>query len=354
MKPNWIINRPTDISLILNGLWLVPLLVVAYLFFPSQIEHLVAPAFILLVGGHILAPVWLILTNSEVRQSTRAKFGSLWIIAALLFVAPLALYLLSYWLRSAGDTQQLWLLPVAVTSAAYFIYNGWHFSQQNFGILQIYKRKNGSPILSRKFDFYLCLFAEFLGVGLVWFEYGLRSSFFSSYFGSMPNLGIGKWMLLGAMALLGTRLTVAVLRGEKLPLPVGLAYLHVFICPILILLNPILFAIIPRSASHWMQEIVLTSRIDQLTRKQNTARLWINMAVLIAISISYAVLHLSLRFEIPKIDVFGSIFFPTSSSHDEFLFSCLFYGSWMGANFLHFYLDRLIYKGHTHRLAEHP
>lgn len=126
---------------------------------------------VLLETGHSLSPILLAWSHPSLRQRMLGEPGKcIWLPTAV-FTAALAVGVVTSmgWSSYTPGPRQIWrltdaanLLPVVMW--VYWVWNIYHFGMQNFGIVQLYRRKRPFDARKRMFIKYGCLAGTAFGM----------------------------------------------------------------------------------------------------------------------------------------------------------------------------------------------
>lgn len=139
--PRW------QLLFVYSFVWVIPIVILLSTKSWLESTALLLPLVILLSQGHKFAPHILLLLDRTAwqhvkQQLPRIKIELVGLIAAPTFIACLTAFL--YRPDTVPSAYSKAFIPVAVLPG---IYTGWtyfHFSQQNLGILRIYRRLNST------------------------------------------------------------------------------------------------------------------------------------------------------------------------------------------------------------------
>ncbi|CAN5456721.1 hypothetical protein BH10BDE1_BH10BDE1_07660 [soil metagenome] len=367
-RKGWILSPLSDGVFIFGGsLFALSMLFVAIvaLFLPAgelrfTIERLSAATaefavfFILfaLNGGHMVAGLGLLIFNHRERERILKVEKHLWLKIAGLFLVPMIFYGVSASLYIARGSPINFVTPIALMGLAYFAWNGWHFALQQFGLLNLYRQKLG--ILQphdRAFDRAVSFLFVFIFPWTLIFSRGQSDAFLRHLLGSFQWLSGYRSVILTAMVVATCLAIFRITLVRQWRTQLTLCYLSIFFIPFAIALNPKIFIVMALLGPHYLQEIFLTSTIDSATRQKNQEQplvRWNKLAARIGILVvlSAAFYHVwSVGWYAENgISNFGSFRTSPALKQSEFVVVTAIAAVLMGFNFLHYYLDRLIFS----------
>lgn len=321
----------------------------------SRLEStaLLLPLVILLSQGHKFAPHILLLLDRKAWQHVKQQHPRIKIELVGLIAAPTLIACLTAFLYQPdtvpSEYSKAFYIPVALLAAIYAGWTYFHFSQQNLGILRIYRRLNSTEedtVLRRVESFLVTSVALFLAAILCTFANERLGFFFLFFFSplKMPD----SLRLACLLLAVGAGCALAFLYGRKglLNLPTFLGITHFVALTALMCLVPVYLALVAVSVSHWTQAIYLTSLQIGAARSSPSRRLQAPLvigSILLFSSIMYFAYEF-LQTKLPAPSSFGKpdnfeLFSPT-----WIWIELIYFGFNIGINYTHFYLERFIYR----------
>lgn len=333
----WIHSPLYDFTFILSGIWLSALISLVY-FTPLR-GQITLWLFLLVSCGHIIAPIWTVLKNDRIYSAIKNQERYVSLKMWAFFLAPICLMSLSAYFFLGENDLTIVYMPVFLVFMAYFIFNSWHFGMQNYGVIRTYKKIQNikdSPWI----DLSICLFVQLVILTVVWFNLNIRNDFIRQF--GFSTRGIFSHDLMIVLMIIFATLFGFIFWNYRKSGSVLISYFHFFLVQFMVMLNPIFFTLTVYSATHHFQEFGLNSIINK--KASSKFKTYQYMFFLMIVSLLIGFLHIRFAQVLPNITLFGRIDFDSIKSRYEYLISCLFFGFWMGVNFLHFYTSRLLYR----------
>lgn len=349
-EEKWINGKLYDLIFIFSFLWVAPLLL---LFVNNGVREnlkIFLPFTILLSQGHKYSPMILMFFSPYVRSHIKKQRPHIFREIFLLLFTPACLAAAAAFLYLSNAAINFFI-PISVLAAAYTLWQYFHFSQQNYGVLKLYRNLNlqrSDPFLDRYDQISITLVALFVTFLICTFS-NLRTGFYLYFFQplSMPDELRSACLVFCA----GLYLFSLGLYSHKksLNLPVFLAISHYYVLSFFICAAPLYLALLLSSVSHWTQAIYLAA-----TQLKRDPGIKLNvyghpgvagfvLAFLVFSTLFYA-LYDFIDKTLPTISNFGEI--KDFSAYEPLLagLAILYFGINIGVNYCHFYLDRFVYK----------
>lgn len=354
----WIHSPAYDLFFIFLGLLLI--LFVGLFYSKFLIKTITVGAFAILLRltlspSHFIAPVLLLLFNKDERQKVLNHSPHYYKICNGIIVINLLLFGTAAALYTLQSPFSYVYAPVALIGGLFYFFNAWHFATQQFGIIQIYRSASELKHPNRKLEFVFCLLALFILPMPFIFAAGIRDHFFSYHFGNFQWTE-GTKIFVSVVLVALTSLLVLIFKAKgRANLQIVLTYIQIICMSGLICVLPGVFSLLVFSFSHWIQELFLISLIHSRSDRQSRSyklpsTIWINLSGLIMFGFFVALIyHKTPLFSKNKFFVFGQFQGMFHLSPLEFLFAALLSGVFMSLTFIHFYTDKLIYKGREWR-----
>lgn len=256
----WLVGPAQDIIFNFAALWLIPLTFILNANYPAHIYSFYIIISTPLISAHGNAPFFLLMLSPQVRRTVAEQRPRYLGEALVIFLIPLLLGITSAILLQKNPGSKAFYLPITAMCLVYHLWNQYHYSMQNFGIMKIYRRMLGlQSAESDKFDLYLTLGLTFFVQMLVWSLSNIRIDFYTFFFRPpTPPPMIRESCLAIATICFLTCVVRAYLRRE-LSLPIILGYLNVCGLTIVICYAPLVFTLLANGAVHWLQAIFLTA-----------------------------------------------------------------------------------------------
>ena len=357
-KSIWIGGASADVVFIFSFLWFAPVL----FYFAEQPLTLslsiLLPFTILLSQGHKYSPAVLLLASSAARAHVLRQRPKIYKELALIIFAPIIISAASVFYYHQAPLSKQFYIPVSILGFGFTIWTYFHFSQQNYGIVKLYRNLNikQSDKLLDKVDHCLVIAVTFFLTAVVCTFSNERLGFYL-YFSAplkMPEnlraggLGICFFLYLGLLFLYSKRkaLNVSTFLGAS----------HYFVITMMVCVLPIYLGLLLLSVSR-TQAIYLASVL--LCRDNATARgrKKMNLAIVIVSffllsTISFALYkYINTNLAVP--DSFGNAVDFSKYESKIVMFGLLYFGLNVGLNYSHFYLDRFIYRKNFLLRQEH-
>ena len=352
----WMRSASWDILWILNGLWLFPLGIFFYYspWATGFLNYLVIAS--PLVGGlHSFLPLLAVFASPAFREKILASKDRVVLIAALIFFGSVLFGVAgSFFLRA-----EFWL----ALGSIYLLWNTWHFSAQNFGVLSLYRARQGAEsnqALDRKVDRYFCLLMGCLVQPMIWLCVEVRWGPFLKWLGPwVPGSILTNITLFLAVALTLSFCVFEWRKSQRSWPRLGYA-LSMGIQPFAGVIAYYPFHFLTYSIPHWLVEIGITGTIQTKDAEARSGRGWLALVGFVAASL------LLIYFLEPGGEENPLVFSWWDQLRDYDLYSLelreqmhlawslptLFMLMVLPRSFLHFYLSRQIYKS-THWTLSH-
>jgi hypothetical protein len=263
---HWIESPLWDGVWLLNGVWLIPVMLVLGGF---QMAGDAAGFFTgwgrsLLASGHLLAPILMVYGLAGFRAGFAGQKGRyLWLPAAFLLIPPAVVMLdaANGWptLRYAEEFHSVKILAVIFVT-----WNFWHFASHNFGVLSLYRVKAGHfSRWDRTADRWFTSLMMLVLVPLIWYwKYlGLYGRRLFEFLPEPAAVGPLRGWVLGASALLTAAILVWEWRKPNRSVPrmiyLGIVGAQPFLAA---LAFPVFYALLI-NLNHWLAELGLIGKI---------------------------------------------------------------------------------------------
>ncbi|MDX9731114.1 MAG: hypothetical protein RBT63_05030 [Bdellovibrionales bacterium] len=360
-KSRWILGPLADLILMYGMLMLSAIM---YFYLPSAEDTFKRVAVIvvtlLLSGGHLLAPLVLLLFSSNERNRAAVidpRIGRKLVLIAVFCVTMFSLSSFLFFVLDGSEWRnELSYIPLALIGATWVFWNGWHFGMQHFGILQIYRIKSDTlRKFSRQFDYWSAIIVGYIFPLVMLFSAGRHSSFFRHYLDPLQFIDPIVKPLTVLVVVLGITTCALLFLTKSFRTPLVLAYTSLYVQAYLVWVEPGVFYVLSVAGTHWFQEIFLISwlysrdktnqeRAEKSLRTRKTFYLISAMAFLFTLSILKSRLH-SIPF-IYNIRISGDSFIYNLGNQPALLYfaGALIASFFMFFNLAHFYLDRIIYQ----------
>lgn len=350
----WIYNPPVDLAFIFFGVITMTTLITLQ---SRAFEQLVTIGIVALAlriiysPSHFVAPILLLIFNKTERLRILSRSPNYYKVCLGIIATNLILFGSATFLYAQQLQFEHVYIPIAIIGGAYYIWNGWHFATQQFGIIQIYRSISNLKHPNRKLEFIFCILILFVLPIPFIFAAGLRDHFFTYHFGKF----VWSWesqIFSGIIALIIAYLVFQIFRIKRLiNIQIALSYLQIILLGAFICISPGVLSLLVFSLSHWIQEIFLVSLIH--SRSQENSKLsksffpiLLNFVSLIFSGLVVAIIfHKMPIFSENKVTVFGQFQGMFELSPLGFSFAALMSALFMSIAFIHFYTDKLIYAG---------
>ncbi len=259
-KNHWLISPAWDGLWVFSGLWFALLILGAYPLGKAAVVSLLIGTGVgswFFGWGHMLSPVitaWTIKDfRSAMLQDKRLYiFPPLLILVIVFSLTGIALY-------THGRSR---LTPLLGLGVVYFLWNSWHFAMQHFGFLSIYRHRAGQrEIFERNADRLFCFLATFLLVGAAWYVQGARFGLFLDWVPRPRSITAWQSVITMAAVLPSAGMIVYEWRKPNASIPKLFYYALIGIQPVLLCRSYGLFSLPVFTASHWIAEVGLMSKI---------------------------------------------------------------------------------------------
>ena len=360
----WIQSAGWDTVWMFSALWGGALFLGATLATPLM--TLVALVFLfdrLASALHNWSTTYLILFSSLLREERRRHFWRYYGVPGLIVTVSFALglYTSGYQRYTAGRgfTADLW--PWGLYLALFWVGHFWHFGQQDFGVLSIYRiRADQSASIDRRVDRLFTAAMMFLVQPVVYLCLVTSTAFSEILHTAIPvSAALGRSLAGGAVAV-GALLSVGVagfeLSKPNRSLPKLLYIFVIFLHPVL--LYGAVRAQVPAVAflylfaylwSHWLIAVGLAARIN--TRYYQTCGDSLSTAVLrhvaimgLIIGLVYVVVEDNKQYLLFNTDGFRYKEILAGIPPEQTLVVGLVLGYFLAEQLLHYYSDRRLFR----------
>lgn len=350
-KQVWLINPFIDCIFLLNPVFL-------YLIFAITVSsgHIkpvlfVSVASMLLAYGHTISPIFIIARNAHVRQKIKSAMPHYVKYCLFLFSLPIFAYGVSVYLFSLKSEMNTVHIPIIIIAGLYAFWSLWHTMSQQYGILRIYKSKygiNSKP--DRKCDLIFCFLSLYLIVGYKgWSDHSnLQMSFYNLInLKSSAEINYFFWLFPAGMLLYVLLYMIYQRIGS---LAIFLSYMGIIALASSVIFYPPNNVQLLYSPVHWIQAIFLaslTSTTTVRTENRNAPlrfNLIKNFIMLVGLGYMFVLLRHNGFFSSHRILNNGQMQGLQSLTTVQFFSVALFFSVFVGLDFVHFYLDRLVYQ----------
>ncbi len=257
----WIKSAPWDLLWVFSFIWIVPL---TLLFSSDPRRETVAallPLVILLSQGHKYAPHLLLAFDKKVLAHVKSQRPNLFRELAGLILFPTLIAGFAALLYDQQSDTKYFYFPVALLSAIYAGWTYFHFSQQNLGVLRIYRRlvtTASDPDLNR-IEQYTVTSVALAITALVSTFANERLGFYLYFFSPLQMPSGIRAACLGMSMLAAVFLILHYKKRGVLNFTTFLAAIHFNVLTALLCLAPVYLGLFAISVSHWTQAIFLTT-----------------------------------------------------------------------------------------------
>jgi len=300
-------------------------------------------------GGHMVAGLSLLIFNREERARAKRVEPRIYKQCLAIILVCLALFGGSAILFSQASDSDAFRFPIRIAGFLYFLWNGWHFGMQQFGLLQIYRKKHGiTTNIDRHFDRVQCLLFVSIIPSLLLFSIGRRDDFFESYFGNLEVLNSHRTEIFFVAIVMACLAIARVSYKKHWRWPIALCYAGIFLIPFAMSFNPVLFIFLAAFGPHYLQEIFLITVIGSSEdsdgqRLVKKSVMFFGFVVLIAASIGFYIALELAKSAGGHLGIHGSIRLDSGLDMLGFWTVAGIASVFAIFNFFHFYLDRLIF-----------
>jgi len=353
----WLVNPFVDCIFLLNPVFL-------YLFFAVTITSgyikpvlFVSVASMLFSYGHTISPIFVMARNLNIRQKVKSIAPHYVQCCLTLFALPILAYGFAVYLFFSTNDLKTAHIPIITVAGFYALWSLWHTMSQQFGILRIYKGKCGMVEKSdRTYDLIFCFLSLYLIVGFKgWSDHAdLQMSFYNVLnLKSSAEINYVLWLFPAGM-LLYVLLYMFYQRVGSLA--VFLSYMGIIALASSVIFYPPNNVQLLYSPVHWIQAIFLASLTTSKTIKveNKTSVPWLNLLKNFILLIGLGYLFVLLRqddfFSTHRILSNGQFQGLENLTTTQFFYVALFFSLFIGLDFVHFYLDRLVYKSDARTL----
>lgn len=327
----------------MSGLWLIPLGITFYYspWSESFLNYLLIAS--PLVGGlHSFLPLLAVFASASFIERLKPRRRRVVIISSLVVAVSFLLGVLG----GLYGRPEFWLL----LGYGYLLWNTWHFSAQNFGMLSLYRTtQDQNQELDRKVDKYYCLAMGCLIQPIIWFCVEARWGPFIKLLPQWLPIQIISNVTLIAASLLTLAYIVWELKKQNRSFQKIAYVLSIAIQPFAGIWAYYPFHFLAYSIPHWMVEIGITGTIQTKDAKKASP---IFTALVIGALLSASLLLIYFLeppgTEDPLIfawwDQLAHGDISRESLYVQFTIPTLISFLIIPRSFLHFYLSRQIYK----------
>jgi hypothetical protein len=249
----WLTSPAWDFFWVLNAVWLVPLAVL-FFFLGRQEEYfrwVLTASLTLLVFGHVLGPIVAAWTIPELRSRMAREPGKFIFLPLALFLVPAALYAVA---------RPVWFL--VALQAGYCLWNIWHFSAQNFGVLSAYRHRSGAgrPV-ERRLDKLYCVLIGLVFLPLAcYFHFANLGALFEILPAPGEARGLGPVIVGGSLACAAAAVVLEWRRAAR-SWPRILFGIGMGLQPVVtVLFGPMYFLAVVM-LNHWLVEIGFSAKV---------------------------------------------------------------------------------------------
>lgn len=311
---------------------------------------LLLPLTIFLSQGHKYSPHVLLLASPTTRSSVLRQRPRIFAELAALIVAPVFISSVAAYFYVPQSSSKLFYIPVSMLAFGYTIWTYFHFSQQNYGIVKLYRNLNlkQPDALLDKIEHGIIIVMAFIFTAVVCTFSNERLGFYLYFFEplKMPEnlrtfcVAVCMLLFLGVIALYYKR--------KALNFSTFLGATHYFALTIMICTLPLYLGLLATSVSHWTQAIYLASLVLRRDKASLPGAKSTNIYFVIAwFLVMSSLMYVGYSFVNTNLAVPGNFGNPREfSKYDDIIviFGLLYFGLNIGLNYTHFYLDRFIYR----------
>jgi len=365
-KSDYLESRGWDAFWILNGFWILALLVLSRALGPGRglSRQIICFGLLLLWVGHIFSPIITTWVNPDFRLNMLKQ----WRRYVLLPVATLALPCVLFFLglkviRTPGGSPLMEPTDlVAMVIYTFILWNTWHFSAQHFGVLSIYRRRsslNDPAIRIRDRRFTVLMTCVLLP--LAWYTQSQRLGPLYEYLPMPEARGGLAWLVIGASIALTLYMLFQEFRQKNAVTPRALYMITIGFQPVFASISYFTYNFALFAISHWIIAIALSSRILANQGTGESANTWKRYRWYLGIYFGFILLSVPIYLFFYSADVMGTV-----ASDARFLITSVFQrdkasslsgltgttamallaGLYFGITFVHFQYDRFQYSFH--------
>jgi len=297
--------------------------------------------YFLLAGAHNWGPVFYYLTSSREKARVRQLQPHIGRYLILIMLVPILGYLISaiYYEQNLPNMK---LLIFSIFAFVYLVWNTFHFTAQQKGILKLLKR-NGQDKWDKYFDIATCHILLTIMPVAVWFSIGYRISFLDINKELQEAINIYSKQILSSFNFIYLSIFIILfiyISYRRFHYLIVFQYISILIQSLGIYLVPSFFTLIIYSATHWLQENYFISVYTQNEFRKYKLLSFVFAAVL---SISFYYLYFHLLVE-NRVTVFGEVTGMSGMSFIDYIFFALVNSFLLAVNYLHFYLDGFLHR----------
>lgn len=353
IQKGWILSPVSDLIFVFGGS-LVALLVLTLKALGTSFANDMSTATLFVItfalnGGHMVAGLFLLLSNRTERQRTEMIEPKIYVRCLIIILLCVVIFSISAILFSLSSESTAFKVPIWIAGLIYFLWNGWHFAMQQFGLLQVYRKRNDiSTPTDRHLDRVHCLFFVFLIPSILLFSKGKNDEFFAGYFGTLEGLSSFRTEIFAVAFVMACLAIWRVSLQAHWKWPIALCYGGIFLIPVAMSFNPVIFLFLAVLGPHYLQEIFLITSIASSEEKDGQRSVVIKqflirfLVFLVASAVFYLILEL-----VPhmggQISIFGGVQTEKGLSSAGYWAVAGVAAAFAVFNFFHFYLDRLIF-----------
>lgn len=347
-KSAWIFKPKEDFLFLFS----IPLISLFFLFSNNilllQINGILLTTMnLFLSGGHGLGPILYFAFNRAEQERIKKFNKAVNIFLILSMSLPVIIMICSIYFYAIGDHKTKGILFL-IMGFFYLIWNTYHFTQQQFGILAILKSKiNIYTKYQRWFDLLIChLFLSIIPM-LIWYSIGIRFealSLFDIPTKKLTNILPNSEFIFSTLYLIFFAFVIYTIFKKKFSLPIHLQYFSILIQSVGMMIHPIFFTLVIFGSTHRLQEIYFVAKIADKDLNISFKKI---LKYLILISLTMYFIFESQAFQNNKVSNFGSYRGMENLSLLWYAFFSIGNGLLIGINFGHFYIDSYIYKNRS-------
>lgn len=349
-KGRWLKNPKFEIPMIYSFLWMTPIVILLSPAPKREVVALLLPLVILLSQGHKYAPHLLLILDKKTRDHVKLQRPRLkWELLGLIFV-PTIIASITALLYEPDLTSKSFYLPVALLSSIYAAWTYFHFSQQNLGIMKLYRRlTNNTPDLNlNRIEFGIVTGVALVLTATICTFANERLGFYLFFFSPFEMPALTRIICSALCGVAGAILVLIYKRKGILNISTFLGIAHFVVLTLLLCIAPVYLALIAISVSHWTQAIYLTAlQIEEarppLVFKSRIYYVLVIGAIMAFSSIMYLAYDF-LQIHLPSPSNFGQPDNFDRFSQPLLWLGLIYFGFNIGINYTHFFLERFIYR----------
>ena len=349
--PRWIGARAMDLFFMFSFVWAIPLLACFAAVPRNKAIPALLPLTVLLSQGHKYSPHILFFSVRSIRDHVLQQRPHIIRELALLVGVPVLVAAFVALLFLNQFPPAAFFLPISILAFVYTVWTYFHFSQQSYGVVRLYRRLNGSTrdATVDRYEFAMVTTVAFFMTALIFTFSNARLDFYLFFLSPLQMPPLLKIICLGSCVLLFFHSIYFYRKRHALNTPVALAIAHFFFIAAALTLLPIFLGLLLVSVSHWTQAIYLASM--QFARDQpeklgsSIQRVCVVVIAFLVISSLLYVAYDFVHNELPIVGNFGMAVDFQKEQRWLVTLGLLYFGLNTGLNYTHFYLDRFIYKG---------